>query len=245
MTDEFCAPASRRVDLLAAMLIGLAALATLGLILHHPVLHSRGNIVQVATGVEALAGMDRLIHGGLMAVMFAQAVGFYLFSVRLGLGRPAVAAGFLAFAGGLVVMTIPATLDGFVTPDLARACLGSAQRCGAGDVPGFQLVVAMIQDFTKLALVAMAIATLCWSIALAASKGGLRRAAAVSGLACAAAPLWILLTSDLRLTPASLAGIIAAQVVWSLVVAGLLVHDAGLGVRAGVDAAIEPPRPAA
>ena len=75
-------PPSRRTDLLAASLIGLTAVATLVLVLHHPVLQGRGDIGREAAGIEALAGMDRFIHGGLMAVMFAQAVGFYLFSAR-------------------------------------------------------------------------------------------------------------------------------------------------------------------
>ncbi len=229
MTIASSAIASRRNDLLAASLIGLTAVATLVLIMHHPVLRGPGDVAHEAAGIQALASADRMIHGRLMAVMFAQGVGFCLFSARLGLGQPAVVAGLLAFAGSVFVMTIPATLDGFVAPDLADACLASGQRCGAGDAPGFQVVAAMIQDFTKLSLVAAAIATLCWSFALADGKGVARRAAAVVGLACAAIPLWILLSSDLRLVPSSLARIIAAQVVWSLAVAALLVRGVGRG----------------
>ena len=208
-----------------AVLLALTGLFTLALVLNHPVLAGRHDVKAVAVGIQALARVDRLVHGLLMVVLGLQAVGFCIFSARLGWRSPAAAAGFLAFAAGAVVMTIPATLDGFVTPDLAEACLKLPLGCGAPDAGAFRLVAVMIQDFTKLALILMAAAAAAWGLALLARPGWLSRVAGLIGLACAAAPTWVLLTSAILLQPGNLAQIMGAQVVWSLAAAAVLLGD--------------------
>jgi len=206
-----------------AALLALTGLLTLALVMNHPVLEGRHDIQSVAVGIQALATADRLVDGLLMAVLGLQAVGSWIFSARLGWRGPAVAAGFLAFAAGAVVMTIPATLDGFVTPDLADACLKLSVGCGGADAGALRLVAVMIQDFTKLALILMAAAAASWGVALLFRPGWLNRMAGIAGLACAAVPAWVLLSSAVYLRPSNLAAIIAAQVVWSLVAAAVLV----------------------
>ena len=86
-------------------------------------------------------------------------LGFHLFSARLGWERPPVAAAFMAYVAGVVFMVIAATLDGFVTPDLvAGACPPSSMTCANSDGV-FHLVSVLIQDFSKLGLVVMSVAT--------------------------------------------------------------------------------------
>lgn len=222
-----------RPDRLAAALLAGAALLTLVLVLHHPVLHGRRGAADVAAGVTAIAPATRLVHGGLLVLLAAQALGFSRFCARLGWGRLTVAGGFLAYAAGALLMTIPALLDGFVTPDLAAACLRAAQGCGAADGAAFRLVAVLIQDFTKAGLVAMAGATGAWALALVTGASGegvgsreeIDRAAGIAGLLCAAAPVAVLFASDVYLRPGTLAGLLGAQVLWCLLAAAVMVRS--------------------
>ena len=204
-------------------LLAVTAASTLILVMHHPVLHAHHDMAEIATGIGALARMDRIVHGGLMATFAVQALGFYIFSIRLGFRNPAVAAGFLAFAAGVVVMVVPTTLDGFVTPDLAAACQRAQGGCTVADASVLRLVAMMIQDFTKVALVSISLVTACWSLALIMRKGLASRSVGIIGVVCAALPASVLFFSDVYLQPGNLAGIIAAQVVWGLTVAGLMI----------------------
>ncbi len=221
----------RRRERFGGVLLALTGLLTLVLVMHHPVLRAHHGIGEMATGIRALAAMDRIVHGALMFILGVQALGFYIFSARIGFRHPAVVAGFIAFAVGVVVMIVPTTLDGFVTPDVAQACLATPGGCTAADASVFRLVAAMIQDFTKVALLATALGAGCWSLALLLRRGLANRLAGSAGLLCAGIPASILLFSDLHLRPDNLAQIIAAQAVWCLIAAGLLIVG-GAGAKA-------------
>ena len=196
----------------------MTALLSLLAVVHHPVLPPVHGAAETTQAIRALAGMDRLVHGSLMALFALQTVGFYYFSAGLGFQRPAALAGFVAYAAGALTMVIPATLDGFVTPDLMEEC-ALASGCGAGQDAVIALIAAAIQDFTKIALAATALATLCWGSALIRRPGRVQRAAGFAGLACALAPLTLLALSRIHLGPSNLAVIIAAQLVWNLTAA--------------------------
>jgi len=217
---------SRGARRFAGMLLVATGLLSLGLVMNHPSLGAHQGVQAAAVGIQAVARADRIVHGSLMAVFGLQALGFYIFSARLGFGRPAVPLGFLAFAAGAVVMIIPTTLDGFVTPDGAAACLKVAGGCAATDAGAFRLVAAMIQDFTKVALILLSVGTAGWGLALVSRGGWLSRLAGVVGLVCAVLPAWVLMTSEVYLRPGNLAEIIAAQVVWA-VAAGALMLGGG------------------
>lgn len=213
----------RSGDRLAATLLAVPSLLTLVLVSHHPVLgaHPAGGI---AAGMAALAGMDKFTHGGLIATLGLQVLGFYLFSARLGWERPTVAAAFMAYAAGVVFMVIAATLDGFVTPDLvAGTCPPGSMTC-ANSNSVFHLVSVMIQDFSKLALVIMSVATACWAAALFAEKDAVDRGAAIIGIVCAIVPVAILLITGVRLRPGNLVGMVIAQVAWNLLAAMLMMR---------------------
>jgi hypothetical protein len=213
----------RPSDVVAAGLLAVPAILTVVLILHHPVLRGGHDVASVVNGIGSLASMDRLVHGGLIMVLGIQTLGFTLFSTHLGWGRPAVVAGFMGYAAGVLLMILPATLDGFVTPDLAAACLTAPHGCGATDAGVFRLIAIMIQDFTKLALVVMAAGIAAWSVALLTGTNALIRIGGIAGLVCAVVPVVILLSSSVTLQPGNLAGMIASQTVWSLLAAALMI----------------------
>lgn len=210
----------------AGAVLALTAFLTLVAVLHHPVLHGPRNMnfIEIARGLQAVALMDRVIHGSLIAILSLQLVSLYVFSTGLGLRRPIIAAGLMAYAAGVVLMVIPSMLDGFVTPDLATACLARLYGCNATDVSVFTLVSLMIQNLTKVALVAMAVGIFCWSIALLLGRDRIDRASGLIGMPLAAAPVIIFMSSNIHLGPENLAGIIASQVAWNLIVAFHLVR---------------------
>jgi hypothetical protein len=213
---------ARASDLAAAAFLAVPAVLSFVLILHHPFLRGAHGAEDLARAVAAAAPMDRFVHGGLVAMFGVQVLGFQLFSARLGWGRPAVAAGFIAYAAGALLVVIPSVLDGFVIPDLAGACLARPAGCGDVDEGVFRLVAVVIQDFSKAALVALSAGTIGWAIALLTGQGLPGRAVGAIGLVCAAAPIAILLLSNVRLQPGNLAGFIASQVVWSLLAAAFM-----------------------
>jgi hypothetical protein len=218
----------------AAACIGLGTLLALVMVLHHPTLDRSAihDAADAARDIARLAPLDRLVHGMLMLLYWLQTVGFYYFSRRLGFQRPAVLAGFTAYAAGTLLMAIPATLDGFVTSDLPRLC--ALEACSGSQLPGIEIIAIAIQAFTKIALVATAIATLCWSGALLCWSGALifpRRGASslllgIVGLASGGVPIALIVFAGIVLTPATLAIMVMSQLVWNLAVAGWLVNDA-------------------
>jgi len=209
---------SKPAETLAARLLMVTAVLSLVAVLHHPVLPPVHGAAETAQAIRSLAGMDRLVHGALIVLFALQMVGFYYFSAGLGFRRPMVVAGFVAYAAGALTMIIPATLDGFVTPDLVEEC-AIAARCGDGQGALITLIAVAIQDFTKIALAAISVSTLCWGAVLIGGPGRIQRAAGLVGLACAMAPLAALAVSRIHLVPGNLAVIVAAQLVWNLVAA--------------------------
>jgi hypothetical protein len=129
----------------------------------------------------------------------------------------------MAYAMGTVIMIIPTTLDGFITPDLSNACALSAE-CGVLPVAVIDLIAVAIQDFTKIALVALSLATLFWAVALVRLPDLISRAAGIAGLACGLVPLAVFGVFSIYLQPGNLAMVILAPLVWTLIAGGLLLR---------------------
>jgi hypothetical protein len=213
----------------AAACIALGAILALVMVLHHPTLDRSAvhDAADAARGIERLAPLDRLVHGMLMLLYWLQTAGFYYFARRLGFQRPAVLAGFMAYVAGALLLTIPATLDGFVTPDLPRLC--GADGCVGAQLPGIAVISIAIQDFTKVALVATAVATLSWAAALIVPRRGVSSLLlGILGLAGGGIPIGLIVFGGIVLTPATLGVLVMSQLVWNLGVAGWLVGDARL-----------------
>ena len=213
---------ARTDEVFGGALLSATAVLTLVFIMHHPSVSAHHDFAEAAADIRAVGQMDRIVHGGLMVIYGAQALGFYVFSRAAGFRNPGVAGGFLAFMVGVGVMLIPATLDGFVTPDLLEACRRATGGCSASDATALRLMALMIQDFTKVALVAVSIGTAGWSFALLTRRELPSRIAGGMGLICAGVLLSVIIFSDVYLRPDNLMGLIAPQVVWSVVAAAVL-----------------------
>jgi hypothetical protein len=214
----------RSVDIVAGIALVLSAILSLIAILHHPTLATVQGAEEAARAIHSLAAMDKLVHGALMAIFSVQAIGFYYFSARLGFDRPAILAGFMAYALGTIILFIPTTLDGFVTPDLNDACMASP-NCGTLPSGVIGLIAIAIQDFTMISLVATSSATLSWSTALVRFPGWMNRAAGCIGFACGVAPLAVFGFFSVYLRPDNLAAIVLAPLIWTLTAGALMFHQ--------------------
>lgn len=209
-------------DVFAGAVIGVATLLAVVMILHHPVVH--GGAVKVMQAAGKLAGLDHLVHGVLIALMGVLTLGFFHLTQRLGFQRPAAAAGFIAFAGGSALVSVAATFDGFVVPDVAAWCTAPGHACSDSGADMLVLISAAIQDFTTVGFVAQSIALVAWGLALlTAREGWFGRGVGALGLLCGGASAAILIGAHVFLTPQTLLMIFAFYGVWYLAVAVWLI----------------------
>lgn len=209
-----CSPSNDRA---AALLAFLPALASVFIIVHHPVLdHSdeRSGAALVA-GIGRIWAANAAFHGILLLLVSAQALGIYHFAERLGLWRLWARAGVLFYGLALVLMFIPAILDGFVTPLLGVRCASDPSVCGPSLVGSLNFEWAAIQGFTRAALALQSLSLLCWSMTLAFTSGW-RRWAGIGGALVAGMPLVWLATVTAALNPSNLQGMIAAEALWAM-----------------------------
>ncbi len=209
-------------DVFAGAVIGLATVLALVMILHHPTAH--GGAAAIMASADRLAGVDRVVHGVLIGLMGLLTLGFLHLTQRVGFQRPAAAAGFVAFAGGSVLVSIAATFDGFVVPDVAAWCTAPGHACAGSGTDMLVLISAAIQDFTKIGFVAQSIGLVGWGIALLTGRDGWAgRLVGILGLIGGGAPAAIILGSHLVLAPHSLLMIFGFYGVWYLAAAAWLI----------------------
>lgn len=184
----------RKADRVAALLVGLPAVAELALILHHPVpartIGSAG-AADAFGGLAAVIDANRAFHAVLILLMLAQLAGLLLLARRLGLDRALVVAGSIFCAVAAVLLLLATTYDGFITFELVSRCRASADGCGDGTRAALAMILASVQAFTKLGLVAQCLGFAAFAAALLRSGGHLRLAG-LAGLVIALAPLALL-----------------------------------------------------
>ena len=201
-------------------MIGLSGVLALATIMHHPVLHAH-DTAGIVAGVTRLAAVDRLVHGVLSASVTVLTGALFYFAAGLGFRRPHVLLGSLCAALSLVLMVSAAVIDGFVTPALVDHC---GQAACSASLKDMLLIGGMqIEYLTRFAFVATAASTLLWSGDLLARRIIAAGAAGLIGLVCGAMQLWLVFTDTALLTPRSLLAIVAAQAVWQLTVAALMI----------------------
>ena len=210
----------------AAVLIFIPALLSFVMVLHHPVLRlgdTQGSAA-LATGIGRIASETRIFHGLILVLVAVQALGLYRFAERLGLSRLWVRAGILFYGLSTVLMFVPGTIDGLVTPLLGSRCFGDAPQCANSLAGSLTFAWAAIQAFTTIALALQALGLLSWSVALALSSGWQRWAGICGGL-LAIAPLAMLGTLDRAIDPLVLAEIIIFEAIWAMAAAIMLWSD--------------------
>lgn len=176
-------------------LIGAAGLSMLAMA-HHP------------TSLHAGAPIA-IVHGAMILFAGTLAFGFTQMARRRGLDRPAVLAGLVAYAIGIVASVGAAVINGFAAPALAAH---------GGSHEAFDTLWFLNQALAKLGVVATGLAYLLWSLDLWRRW----KAVAVLGLLAGGVPALLLLAGgiDMRLGAAAL--VYAAQGLWAALIGWLL-----------------------
>ena len=195
-------------------------------VMHHPVGHGRDAAALIAS-INRQATLDRLVHGGLSILYGLLTVGMLLFASRLGLWRPPVLVGVVAFGAALVLVLQAVMIDGFIAPDLAARCVRSSDpTCAAQVLSLLRFGALQIEVSTRFALFAIAVAVFAWSIALL-QISLIPRWTGVVGLASSALQLTALFATREWLTPSSLIIILLAEAIWYLLTAYLMITRPG------------------
>lgn len=171
-------------------------------------------------GVAAVVERNRTFHAILISLMLAQLTGLLLLARRLGLDRPIVVAGSTVCAVATTLLLIATVNDGFVTYEVIARCRASAAGCNEGTRTAFTIIIASVQAFTKLGIIAQSL-----GFAIFASAGLNRaapgRVASLVGVAIASVPL-ALLASGAYLGPKLIMHVLVFQALFGAGAAVLL-----------------------
>lgn len=144
--------------------------------------------------------------------------GFLGFSRRLGLENPFNLAGLIAYGFGTIAVLNAAVINGLVAPTLTRKIIGA-------DEPTQNLLRLILtsnfslnQAFTKVFVVATAIALISWSICLL-KKGRMMKATAIIGFAVGIFGILGILTGHLRLNVHGFGLFMFVQSIWTILIA--------------------------
>lgn len=215
-------PITDRSTTASGLAIGLATLLAIAFVAHHPTAVGHDH-AEILSDIIRKASADRLVHGALIAIMGAFLFGFSGFAVALGLRGPLVRLGLIAYAAGCGSTVGAALIDGFIVPDIAAGFVTAPAGDANVAFDVLRISGSAIQYLTKLGLVLVSAGILSWSLALLTAPGR-RRWVGLLGLVAGGIPAWRILFAGTVMTPHSLIAILAAQGVWNLAVAGLLLQ---------------------
>jgi hypothetical protein len=210
---------------LAPLGYGVAAISLLAVIAlaHHPVGHGH-TPPDILASIRAQAGMDKIVHATLAFVFVLLGAAMALFAGRLGLHRFTAVTGLVAFSGGLVLTVLATITDGFVIPTLAQHCANDPSAgCTAEAFTLLRISAIQIEFLTRFSLVGIALAVTSWSVALLTMRA-LPKWPGLIAAASAACQIAALLAASGPLSPPTLLVIYAAQIVWYLLVAVLMIR---------------------
>lgn len=214
-------PASIRNITAPAILLAASLLEVLGM-LHHPTAHG-ANIAQAIELIAGLASLSAVVHGSLIALMLLTVFGFIEFVVRVGLERPLIRAGLIAYASGVLVMIGAALVSGFIAPDLAALLPHQTPVDLQINTQLLILCRVLNQSCANLAVVAMSAGIVAWSLELCRSRGG-SRGVGIFGCVVGLVPALALLSGQLHLDVHGMTQVVAAQAAWNIAVAVLLLQ---------------------
>ncbi|MFN3959649.1 MAG: hypothetical protein ACK4NP_07030 [Parvularculaceae bacterium] len=157
----------RNNDPVAGTALAVSAALSVLVMAHHP------------TGTAHAAGLGRLVHGAMMALIVIMFAGFCCFAVRRGLDRFAVILALVIFAAAMLANLLAGTINGFVIPALLER---NAYEENA------LLLWTLNQTFAKAAVFAISAAFALWGADLAMRGAGEARLLGAAGLIACAAP---------------------------------------------------------
>ncbi|HEV2677240.1 MAG TPA: hypothetical protein VGV37_22120 [Aliidongia sp.] len=202
------------IALLACTILSVAAVAV------HPTV-ADGSASQILIDMVRARGADEHVHGAVILLMAGHLFGFLGFAARVGLHRPSVLLGLIAYGIGVLGMIGAALNDGFITPALAAAFVGSPEKAELGMAVLTYGWVA-IQYLAKLGFVGMSIGMLGASLPLLRARG-FARLVAGTGFVSGVLPVAFLVLAKADLAPPLLVAILAVQSLWALAAATWLV----------------------
>jgi hypothetical protein len=199
--------------------MALAAMLSIAFVALDPEVRVRGARA-VLEAIAANAPIHQGVHvvESLFVLMLAH--GVLSLGARLGLSRPVVRFGLLAYVAGALMMLAAATFDGFVTPAIAASWLTPNHDAQAG-LEAIRFAGAAVQSFATMSWGLESIGALALSAALFSARGARRRLGAL-GLVAAAAPIVALAVSGPNMDTMVVVGILLTQAVWNLTCATAL-----------------------
>jgi len=220
-TDDKAGPLYRpaAIALAACTILSLAAVAA------HPTIEGGGAGRILADMVKGRAA-DEHVHGAVIILLVGYVFGFLGFAARVGLGRPSVLIGALAYGIGALAMIGAALNDGFITPAFSAAYANAAPEKAEVAVQVLTFAWVAIQYLSKLGFIGMAIGVAGASLPLLHARG-FTRITGLLGLASGILTVGFMLFAEVWLGPQLLIVILLAQAVWNLTAAAWLIHGAG------------------
>jgi hypothetical protein len=213
---------SRAAARAAGVLLIGASILEIGAMAHHPSAHAH-DMAALLVQLQELSAVSAWVHGVLIALMLTVFFALTEFAWQRGIRRPAIRAGLIAYAAGVVAMMGAALVDGFVTPRLAT--LSSGVSATDLQVTGQLLRLCMLlnQALAHLGAVAMSVGITAWSLDLVRGAGA-ERALGVFGVAIGLGSAGALILGALQLDVHGMMLVLVLQVIWTTGVGVLLLR---------------------
>jgi hypothetical protein len=199
--------------------MALAAVLSIVFVALDPEVRVRG-ARPVLEAVAANAPTHQGVHVAESLFVLMLAHGVVSLGARLGLWRPVVRFGLLAYVAGALMMLAAATFDGFVTPAIAASWLAPNHDAQAG-LEAIRFAGNAVKSFATMSWGLESIGALALSAALFAERGARRRLGAL-GLVASTAPIVALVVSGPNMDMMVVVGILLTQAVWNLTCATAL-----------------------
>ena len=205
---------------LAGYLLLCCALLSIAVVSHHPTIHTHvaSNLLH---DVVALSAADMVVHGFLIAFMFALTYGMVIFSLRQG-PRLTSIGGLLFYIAGSGAVLIALLIDGFFVPAFASANVHSPESTLSGVLAVLGGSGVFIQVLTKFGFACFSSAIATWSLGLLRSSQRIGYLA-IAGVMSATLPIGLIALGPRSLTPATLAMMLLSQAAWYVVVGVLMI----------------------
>jgi hypothetical protein len=205
------------IALVAGTLLSMIAVAA------HPTVSGGGGASQILIELVKGRAADEHVHAAVILLMGGYLFGFIGFAGRIGLHRTPVRLGLIAYGIGTLGMIGAALNDGFITPALAAAFVGSAPEKADVALAVLMYGWTAIQDLSKLGFIGMSLGMLGVSLPLLRERG-FPRIVGCTGLISGVLPVAFLILAKADLAPPLLIAILAVQSIWNLAAAALLIH---------------------
>ena len=207
-------------DRAAGIMLLVTALAALALFAAHPAETATdfAGVLKEEASNRTIAGV---VHGGYIAVLVLQIVGYSKFSARLDLRRLFPLAGLVFFAAGAAILSTSLLLDGLVIPALAaRYTVAPAKIKSARTL--FVFCETAIGFLMPLGLAFQGASIAIWGGAL------LRASSRIGGIAALLLGLGVLVALAANIAhsnPLLLMGSLVVPILWAFIAAALLIRQ--------------------